>query len=348
MTHKFKPGDKVRIVRKGNDQEMKGRGWTSSMDRFIGTTQTVRSTTTQNDTPGYIIEDGGWDFPECILEKAEELPAKSEMPRFKAGDKVRFISCEPLAHEITGSPFYCEADELKIGEIYTIREVSSRGNYYLEGKKFSHDPRRFEAVSSEPAWKKFKAGDKVRCMHLNDIPGESDCESGRKPYFYLEKGGIYTVYHINVECKQDNADFYIFLVEDNTALHPGRFELVEEKEITEDKPVEKKPIEEKFGFKVGDVVEIKPGREDAYCITTSPWHMTITSFTEKKMYVKMPDEHPEHAGDKYEVNPSDFRLVKKQKLIIVDDPESVPREQHFFAHWIARQEVSNDELLLLL
>ncbi len=159
MTHKFKPGDKVRIVRKGNDQEMKGRGWTSSMDRFIGTTQTVRSTTTttQNDTPGYIIEDGGWDFPECVLE-----PVVKEVP------------------------------------------------------------------SKEPGRKKFKKGDKVRCVHLDDIPGESDCCGGRKPYSYLKKGGIYTIQNVDLECKVDNANFYISLVEDSTVLHPGRFELVEE------------------------------------------------------------------------------------------------------------------------
>lgn len=235
MTHKFKPGDRVRIVRKGTDDEMKGRGWNPSMDKFIGTTQTIEQVTftSHNITPRYTIVEGHWDFPECILEKAEELPAKSEMPRFKAGDKVRFISCEQFTHETAGSPEYCEKDELKIGEIYTIEQVSGRGNYSLEGKEFYHDPRRFEAVSSEPIRKKFKAGDKVRCMHLDKIPREKPfATKGDFPHERLAKegslvvGGIYTVNRGNAYC--DDFDDYLDIKEFRYVLCPDRFELVEE------------------------------------------------------------------------------------------------------------------------
>jgi len=135
----YKIGDWVKLVSKNH------QGWSPVMlDKFSGTIQQLTLITDysidfKNDR-GYLFDLGDIErlaTPEEIAEAVKTKEEPKEAPEFKVGDKVRCISIEKGKGE-TGD--WKKEDDIKLGDVLTIRHIDSIGWMNFEGKKLTHAP----------------------------------------------------------------------------------------------------------------------------------------------------------------------------------------------------------------
>lgn len=157
MAHEFRIGDRVRVVDRRPSDAFE-LCWSSKMDATLGKEGVVT-----NFHPDGILRvefhDDWWHYKPSWLILVEST-AKSEAPNppFKPGDRVRVKSLD----ELKEYPKDCNGDPIvgdltlqflgmtgACGKVFTVSNVTSSGDFGLEGTPFVFSPGMLEPVESE-------------------------------------------------------------------------------------------------------------------------------------------------------------------------------------------------------